>query len=502
MKPIQSGFTLTEVMISTVIIGALMAAVMSSMTSVMDYSKLGEAQDDLAISGSRVMKQISEDIAVSGWFVPQGKQYQSDPTADRSARYYPYVQIQPYDSGLGLGTGGLGLGFPHHKRAKNMVWLPHMTAPVSEIDNINRYNVLPGNYLDAVRDFDGMNVVSMENCVKSFFARSQELIFLRCTMSTVAGQDAGLMFPQRNADGWRTLPSKTTVSSQTPHNALGILRMDEYQRAEVEAGSSLDPTKYGSAGGVVYRKKAKGGTGDYWIIYDPELPTAWLNWNGGDYSVNLRWETIEPIDSSATTNPPANANLYPGFTPSTLVTYTNVSLADPNIPLISILREYSYVVVPSATGVGRLVRCEKKKFSAQPVIVTAPGPGVGNVISSAVEPDDNSAGAIYGMVVDKVISDDVARITFETIRTSRIPDASDSANYGAGVAAMIQQNALDVNQIRIRIYMVKDHRVNGENQPVYQRFETIASMRARSSATDVENDRKAHSNFPPSALNH
>ena len=500
MNPRNAGFTLTEVMISTMIVGMLMAGVMASMTSALDYNKLGEAQDDLAVSGRRIVKKLSDDIAVSAWFVPQSKQFTSDPVADRSARYYPYVQIQSYAAGQG--AGGLGLGFPHHTRSATMVELPHVIPPISESDKRHRFDNLPGDRGDYSRDYDGMNVASMDSFKTSFYARSQELILLRCAMGRAPGDVSNVLFPQKNPDGWRVLPGGVTKTNQTPHNALGILKMDEYQRAEVEAGSTPDISKYGSVGGKFYRKKPNGNGADTWNVFDQELPTAWLNWNGGAYMVNLRWETLEPIDNSMTTNPPVDPVAYPGYTGVGPVSYTNVSTQNSNIPLISILREYSYVVVPSKLGVGRLVRCVKQKFLSPPVITLTPGPEIGQVISSAIEPDDNPTGDIYGMVVDKVLSDDVARITFDTIRTSRIPAANDVAVYGAQVAAMIQQNALDVNQIRIRIYMIKEHRVNGEDLCVYNRFDSIVQMQASCSASNVAADRLLHQNMLPAALQH
>lgn len=500
-NPMRVAFTLTEVMISIAIMVVVMSGILSSMTAVMDYTSLGKAQDDLVVTGRAIARQIELDIGVSGWWDPTGKGYQATSAAERSealARYYPYVQVQDYDSTTSV--SGLGSRFVLHARRPSLVQLPFWSVPISLTSMEHKYDALPGSRADTTKVFwDGLNPSSyatqMADFYSSYFARSQEIIFLRSNLGSVGRNDYVMLFPKDNADAWRLPVDGTTVSGVTPQKALGILTMTEFQRAAFERAGSTVTDTYGSFTDPVtnmvnyYRKK---GSRDQYKIFDLELPTAWLDWNNGEFSVNFRWETIEPIDSSTTTNPSGIA--------SADVAYTNVDRTNGVKPVAHILSEYSYVVVPSTIGVGRLVRCVKTKLASASAVAPRTGTNPGEAISSGVDLDEPGSPTTYYLVVDKILSDDVARITFDTIRTQPIPAATDTATYGADGAAWIQKEALDVNQVRYRIYLVKEYRVNNQNTLIYRQIEGVTSMRARSRASDVDADRTAHLNVLPSPL--
>ena len=93
------------------------------------------------------------------------------------------------------------------------------------------------------------------------------------------------------------------------------------------------------------------------------------------------------------------------------------------------LREYMYAVVPSPfSGFGgRLVRAFSVDFS------NYPDRGEGGRPGQWIARRDN-----VGFVVDKVLSDDVTRIVFDTYRTDPRSD---------------KQGRVGLNEVRVRLYM-------------------------------------------------
>jgi hypothetical protein len=74
------------------------------------------------------------------------------------------------------------------------------------------------------------------------------------------------------------------------------------------------------------------------------------------------------------------------------------------------------------------------------------------------------------MEIDRVLSDNVTRILFDTYRTVD-RDAAEVTTLAA-------------NQVRVRIYMARRQATN-PNLIISRVFETIIGMRARSSASEV-----------------
>jgi hypothetical protein len=81
-----------------------------------------------------------------------------------------------------------------------------------------------------------------------------------------------------------------------------------------------------------------------------------------------------------------------------------------------------------------------------------------------------------GMVVDKVLSDDVVRIVFDTFRTTRDTSAADDVN-----------EQLAVNQVRIRLFLARRSIAN-PSLIISRMLDTVVSMRAKLSKSWVDQD--------------
>lgn len=474
MTRANQAFSLPELMIALAIMATIMAATLGTLSAVQDYVKLGETQDDLANEGRRVIQQIESDLSQSGWLFPGGDPPASMTGANsdrKTARYYPYIQIQASDgtaAGSGLGSA-LGEQYPHHTRDKALVALPLPSG-------------LPGLVGDDTRAFDLTSLDDLRAWRTSFYARSQEIIFLRARQGSAQGSEAFVFFDRANTDAWSLGPASVAASGKTPHEALSMLTMSEWCRAmEVPVANRTAQGVAGSGDEDGYYRLRNGRK-----VYDIVLDSAFLDTLDSDLPMRLQWETTEPLDVS-TTNTPAGCR-------SSLNAYVNVV---EGVPLTSILREYTYCVVPSRSGLGRLVRAYKKSFGTTMPSVATAFPDIGSCLAAAKDPapDNGTAAIYYGMVVDKVLSDNVVRIVFDTVRTARPADAGDAAGLGTAVATFIKQEALDVNTVRVRLYLAA--RTRGNNL-AHQLLETTTTMRARSGVVEVAADRKSLT--PPSPI--
>lgn len=410
-----AGFSLVEVIIVLAITGMMMAAMLQAMMGVRQYASTSEVQDDLNIEAQRIIAIIREDLTASGWYLPIGA---PDKSNDRGNLFFPYVQVQQKDR--------LGTMFPHHDRlaytAKDWVTVTH-------------YPGLPGS----TADWDA-TTLSPAAYRTSFYARSQELIFLKVMKGTFNPYSTNpilepIDFEDRNG---------ATYSSANRHDALGIRTMGQWDR-----GTDWDATK-----GRWYLTVS--GT----RIYDADVPGIWLRPEGAaPMGMPLRWETMTrfPNQTTSGTNPPI------------------VNLRE--------IREYSYAVVPnpSSGNRGQLVRAYKKPATDLKDSAGNITPGVTAsdwVISAGDYQPDGAAGAMPSvMVVDRVISDKVDRITFDTFRT----DAQDDPN---NPGTMI--SGLEINQVRVRLFLSKKGSVDiGATQKLV--IEATVSMRSTSD-TNAIND--------------
>jgi len=357
----RAGMSLIEVIIALamlfVVIGMAMEVVISTYTT----TAMTEAKDRLNREAVDVINRMSDDIAESTWLyfdtsvIPTVLDTTTTAlqasTDDATKQYYPYIQLQDN----GAATGGMGPDFDHTIRAASMVALPAL--PLN----------LPGSALnagnpaaDATTLFTSVN---RQDYLSSYWARSQEPLFVRLTASTWTKQPSAenpppLQFPE--AGDW----SGTDLSAAN-HTAMGVLFPSAWTEV-LDVGGNI-------------------------IGYDPRQPNPLLP----PYGRRLTATEVQMVNNEAQIRP----------------SYQTADTPD-NDPLVDQYpREYTYAVVPSPMGgLGRLVRA----YSVLMSDLTVPhvsGTDPGQFITPI--PTANT----YGMRVDRVLSDNCVRIVFDTSRT-------------------------------------------------------------------------------------
>jgi hypothetical protein len=384
----RQGMSLVEVTIAMALMMTVMAMVMQSLIATNELTSMGAAKDDIAFDADRIVTDISIDMALTGWDARPKSALPVSIAGDRGAYYLPYVEQQA----LGGKTEGRGTAFDYTWRDPSMV---DLQLPPG----------LPGDAADATTNF---TPAQRDAYLASFYARSQELIYLRiATGPWQATMDPHNVLFEKFEDGdWEDL----TDANRSALNVLYPNGWEEYPpgsgqyrpRPEIDVDADGIPE-------IPYGR----------IIFGGELQAS-----GTDVSIVPQWETIDQPDYDSTT-------------------------AD-------VWREYMYAVIPSNFGVGRLVRAQKVKMASE----TAPV--VGNEVGQFITPTSGT----YGMKVQEVFSENVARIVFETFRTD---------------------DTLEVNQVRMRIYFARPSLQN-PNVIITKVEDVIMAMRTRSSESDVSVD--------------
>lgn len=421
---LRRAFTLVELTISLVILSAVTILTIESLVSARQLQGLASAEDEVNREAARIIEAMSVDIAESGWWFPDENLLPVGLTADRAAAYFPYVHQQA----LGAATEGLHTVFTYHARPESAVRI----LPGRFVGRANLLGHLRGGPADGETKFGA----DRTGYLTSHYARSQELIFVRqATMGWTADPSARslptLRFPEYAPDGTTLIDWSNDAGADysNPGNAnriaAGVLMPSAWERnplgptpfqrraydadgdgavavdegVAIVAGSRVHPTPYGLA-----------------------LPSAKLT-SATQLTLENQWETID----------------QPNYDPNTL--------AQP-------LREYTYCVVPSPIGMGRLVRAYTTRNdaanAARPV-----GVDVGQRL-----PQSDAAPTRF-LVVDQVLSDEVVRVVFDTFRTD--PD-------------------LLINEVRVRLYLARVSAFSGHDQVVTRTAEAILLMRARSTA--------------------
>ncbi len=417
MRP-RSALTLVEVMIAMTLFGVVMVAVIQAMTAVMQYRAVGDAEDDLNQSGIFVMRAISDDLYASGWNIVSVPPMPPAilPTTwatDRATLYYPYAVSQ------GGNLGSLG---------------PHHTQNVSVYDWFARQNPKRQEYLRA--GLSGSPADFTNPCVHtpagraaffdSYFGRSVSLVFVKSLVDEWGNNPESRSRGRnefRRIDFGNTGPGKTTDAQWAT--------VGNQQNLNISYAS---PWQVNASGVATQRSGFQ--------TYGVEILSGKLDL--ATRSLLPVWEGIvaPQYDSSA------------------------VQMQVDLIP-----REYMYCVVPSPLGVGRLVRAHLVQAPTgrlATVALTQPeGIVIGDVLSQGVYPLPQ-APLTVGMVVDSILSDDVTRLVFETIRTQD-PTIS---------------NPLAINQVRMRLYLARV--VEGSQGGVVKSIiDTVVTMRVGGSAAQV-----------------
>ena len=398
---IRRASTLMEVMITLALIGTLGSAMTMIMNGSSGWSAVASSEDALSEDILNVWRTMNDDIAQSAWYIPDTTQSFGTATLtnDRSLFYAPYV-LQPAVTGAPSGgqTGHATLAIFNRSSAGD---LRFEGTGVSELDRCT--GILPGNPSDRLL---APSAFAAGAYAKSYFARSQEVVFVQAT-STTWNRSANAPL-DLTASNLRSPPVErfpgTTTDWLTPsnHAAVGSLLASGWQRSGTAWTQVTPAAPYGQVMEACYLYTASG-------------------------SMDLKLQLEQQTQPDFQTQTPANVRLF------------------------------SYVVVPapSSRGLGRLVRA-----------YTVPGT-VGTV---GVEPGQRLASlASTSLVVDKVISDNVTRIVFDSARHS---------------------DALGVNNLRATVYFVKMSEKDRAQPLVIHRAVTMVfAMRAANSYQDKADTR-------------
>ncbi len=396
--------TLVETVIATALLGTALVMVTEGLTGVRRYANLGDTQDDLRVGALRIQREVGQDLCLSCWYFPDGATTYPATTlvADRALRYWPYVtQMQ-------LPTTYQNGNFRHIEgRSSSLVTLPDCPAFGSSLPT------------------DISLTPSQSGWTTSYYARSQELVFLRQTNGTWVADPANYTRSSLRFPTDPTEVAKWTVPNN--HNVIGVKYASAWTRdaggnfvlhsdtntlvsATVDADADGNPDPYGVslAGGV-------------------------LKVDNGTLSVQVQFDSVDGTS------------------------YTMDS--DQNQVLDATkVRDFQYAVVPSNVGLGRLVRAYKERSTSAPAFTAYPL--AGDWISW------NSANGGWGMKVDKVLSEDVTRVVFETYR---------------------QATDLAIDQVRLRLFMARKFGDTRESV-LGQTISTVFTMRGRNSVTDMQTD--------------
>ena len=484
-----AAYTLMEILISMTIFSVVLVAAIQATSALTSYDSLATAQDDLQNEGKAIIRRISDDMTLTSWYFPDSLNITAAPStvtypmdvavnladlranmaSDRGMRYYPFVQLQKSDASAAMGTS-CGSLFLQHQRVSSLVRIPWPLYPQST--TIPLLSEVPGLLNDDIKLFDTAisdhgGVVpdtadyqaARKQFLLSYYARSQEIIFLQAT-----------------ASAWK---------AKAPRKD-GIVDAD---------GGSLDfkndgPPSVANFGGTKNAWRAPGMHETLGIFH----PSGWTPVKDGTgvitgYSPRPT-EPLNPASASANVEP-YGVVMDGGLLQDTSnlqrigVNWRTVSGTAYAVPPVSDLLEYSYCVVPSRFGMGCLVRAKRvSDATAAKYKHMNPAAGEWAKVGSLVSSNNDD-----GMIIDQILSDNVVRVVFETYRTS------DSVPNVTAVTS------LDINQIKVRIYMVRRIASTTVGAPagssstggsglvgsaIYRMFETVVSMRAQNSSYDKD----------------
>ena len=406
--PARSGLTLLEVMIATLIMAVVMTAMNQILISSANLQSTAEAKDTLSSDIAKVFKQLNSDLNQSMWYIPDSSASFSTPTlmADRGLFYCPYVvQTSFGDSPSGEGFASDPLLALFNRNNPGDTRLDKLT--VAGISDATLDDVLPGKATDRAQN-PSTGVFQDGTYQTSYFARSQDLIFVR---ASTAAWDFGANRP-RNIGGQAPRDLQAPTESfpgndadwQTPgkENDLQVLFPSPFV-------SSISGT-----GVTTWQQRANTS-----LPYGKVMESVWL-------------------DNDFTTQPQLELNHQP--------TFSSFTKSD--------VRLLGYQVVPSPIGMGRLVRTYAVRSPATlPVKGTEPGQYIAKLNNDY-------------LLVDKVISDHVVRIVFETARHS---------------------DTLGINGIRATIFFARVSDRQRSSALILRRSVTmIFGMRAQNTPTDQE----------------
>jgi prepilin-type N-terminal cleavage/methylation domain-containing protein len=348
MNIIHKGMTLIETMIAIAIFATVSAIFLQGMIATKHMESLGVAKDQVNLDAIEALRTITNDLALSAWDIPGDVTLPISFDSDRTSLYLPYVQIDA----LAGNTTARGSRFAETWRDEPNIRLLDLPPD------------LPGSASDA----DTLFGTNTDGWQTSYYARSQELIFLRQLHETWSSSPATTVAPIFFANGDWSNPSSAN------RDALGILPPSGWQA--VVDGS-------GQVTGYAPREDVDGdGNPDQPI--GVLLRAGELEVNGSELRLRPIWETVDAPDYQAITQEER--------------------------------RYFMYAVVPSSLGLGRLVRAYRARKASDP------NPVEGTELGQWITP--LTSASEFGMRVDHVLTDDCVRVIFDTFRTDSSLDVN------------------------------------------------------------------------------
>ncbi len=402
---LRSAFTLIQLIITIAILATMTSMMVAALQGSLSWSATGSAQDDLTTDVMRVWRTFNDDLVQSAWYVesttPNVKiTFPTTFAADRAAFYLPYVlqSTQGVGSAAGAPTDALLTPFCRDQ-AGSIVF---SGTGVAELDL--RDADLPGSPADRTKAPSAFTGTTYQT---SYYARSQELVFMRGTTTLwnqttqkpylVTGLGPDKIAPPTDRFPGTRAQWQATDTDDTLHDAIRVLQ----------------PTGWKQVAGVWTQRP----TPPWWPAstpYGQVLEASRLYFANGSYEPRLQNEQYGQPD------------------------YGNNSFS---LQTQDQLRLLGYMLVPSpGIGLGRLVRVHTE---------TGAPPAFGSDLGRRV----STSGGV-NLVIDKVISDNVVRIQFETARHNTQIGVSNvkATVYFAKVAEHQRGNSPIVHQVVTMIF--------------------------------------------------
>jgi hypothetical protein len=407
---------LIEVMIGTLLLGMLGVMIAEVLASTSRWDSTAYARDTLAEDVAAVWKTFNEDLGQSLWYLPDTSQPFATAAleSDRKLFYAPYI-VQP-----ALVAGGDDGATARHELLKifNRAGGEDIRFGPVAINGISARDLtsaLPGLLSDAGHN-PADAVFTEVPYQASYFARCQELVFVRSSTTSWDQQqdlprEIGTLSPgaiPAPAEPFGRGEGGTTTAwnTQDNHAAIGVLHPLGFEPVVT--------------GGV----------------------TTWRERTPGEpYGRVMESAVLDPSATTITLLPQLEQDQQPTFQP---VEARHVRLL-------------GYQLVPSPTGAGRLVRTYVVRApDSEPTRGTEPGQWI------AKDGDDY-------LVVDRVLSEHVVRVLFETAR---------------------HQDDLGINNIRATVFFAKAVERDKQQALIVRRSVTMLfAMRGANSPADKENAR-------------
>ena len=476
-----AGFTLVEVLIATAIFATAVTVALGALTSVNSLSKTIDRRNDLVTESQAIFKAMSYDIALSGWatYDTTAGDFANSYGIDRTLRYYPYVVQQaatgPAESArtasLASAGGGMQVASPTWFTSINTNWFLRAGNGLVDLGKFQSRPILPpqfGALTDFGKNYNGSSYGSEALRDKayraSFYARSQELIYLRASVggwSPKPGIDTTpiIKFP---VGDWKSA-TKTTPTGlvKDNHEALGVIRMSEWLLGDtnptaapaVGTPDTRNPSSF-------FWNRPSGPAGLKQIPVAVNLGAMLSPQADPGNLVQVRWDSM--LDPAAF---PINMSASVLDDQHAVIEFPASAAGNARIKSRQ-LREYAYVLVPSPTGAGRLVRAHSEIGNV--TVVTGRAPWVGDCIGTGTDPAPVAPATLgsrtISFIVDKVYTDNCMRVVFDTIRS-------------------VTDGSLEPNQVRVTLYLaIGDNRPG--DVPITYQISTILTMRVLNSSVD------------------